>query len=50
MDSIINTITTLVDYLIEDEAITDEQIFQLGVRLENLSKDCMDSINYTQED
>lgn len=50
MTSVIETITLLVDYLIEDEGVSDEEIYALGVRLGNLSTDCMDSINYAKED
>jgi hypothetical protein len=47
MDSILETISNLVDYVIaDDDKYSDEDIFQLGARLERLSKDCFDSIDY----
>lgn len=50
MDNIIETITTLIDYIIEDEdRYSDEEIYQLAVRLENLKDDCLNSINYDTE-
>lgn len=50
MNSMIETVTNLVDYLIaDDNKYSDEEIFQLGAALERLAKDCYNSIDYTDD-
>jgi hypothetical protein len=49
MNNCIKVLSAMVDTLIDDEDIADEDIYQLGVRLQILSQECFDSIDYSDD-
>lgn len=50
MNSILDTVSELIDYIIaDDDKYSDEEVFQLATRLQSLAQDCLDSIDYGSE-